>query len=143
MGSQNLGRLKYPEYCRTAIGRCWVKQKSKRRTSCPCTSTNEMHINSHPASTADPFIYLLDIQVYSRKTLRVSSKIFFDNALCAACSSRPNRGSSTLCVACCGSILFNFEYGIIINDRCNEFGKKENQTSLNQGYNSTVTCTKL
>ena len=100
-----------------------------------CTSTLTL--------PADPFIYLLDIQAYSRKTLRVSSKIFFDHALCAACSSRPNRGSSTLCVVCYGSILFNFEYGIIINDTCNEFGKKENQPSLNQGYNCTVTCTKL
>ena len=65
------------------------------------------------------------ILAYWRKTLRVSSKIFFNHGLCAACSSRPNRGSSTLCVVCCGSILFNFDYGIIINDTCNEFGKKE------------------
>ena len=36
------------------------------------------------------------ILAYWRKTLRVSSKIFFDHGLCAACSSRPNRGSSTL-----------------------------------------------
>ena len=49
------------------------------------------------------------ILAYWRKTLRVSSKIFFDHGLCAACSSRPNRGSSTLCVVCCGSILFNFD----------------------------------
>lgn len=68
---------------------------------------------------------ILEELAYWRKTLRVSSKIFFDHGLCAACSSRPNRGSSTLCVVCCGSILFNFDYGIIINDTCNEFGKKE------------------
>ena len=95
MDSRNLGRLKYPEYCPIAIGRCWAKQKSKKRTSCPCPSTNEMHINSHPASRSFHLLARYSGVLEEDTTCMLSMRYVL---LVAGTSfeSRPNRGSSTL-----------------------------------------------
>jgi len=101
-----------------------------------------MHINSHPASRS---FHLLAryLGVLEEDTACMLSMRYVLLVAGTSFESRPNRGSSTLSVVYCGSILFNFEYDMIIKDTCNEFGKKENQTSLNQGYNYTVTCTNV
>ena len=110
-----------PHSSRTMLGKIvQIRQKPKRRTSCPCPSTNEMNtkkislFNSHPASRSFHSFaryWRTRGSLYMYRVRSLLRMCYVPLVAGTSFESRPNRGSSTLTVVCCGSILFDFEYG--------------------------------